>query len=348
MATKPLAPALPPSGQALPPSGQAAPAAKPAPRSTLLGPAISWNRAARWLALIPLGLITAILIGPFVWTLMMSFRRTQEIFTNPYALPIPFRLDNYAYALLPTKAELIALAGHVGVGAQAVDAWLERIGLPDGGFGFFTNIINSFLVVGPALAIVTAISTMAAYVFARRRYEFPGRGLVFVFIFLSMFFPPQITVLSLFQLAVAYGLYNTLWSLILVYPAMALAFNVYILRAFFAQIPTEIEDAARIDGCGDWGLYWRVMFPIAQPAIATTLIFNFNSFWNEFLYALTLVTKPELATVPLASFRWMGENFLDVGGLAAGLIVSITPIVILYLLLSEQFMRGMSAGAVKG
>jgi multiple sugar transport system permease protein/raffinose/stachyose/melibiose transport system permease protein len=245
----------------------------------------------------------------------MSFRRSHEIFANPYGPPIPFRLDNYIYALES---------------------------------GFLNNIVNSALVVAPALLIVTVVTTMAAYVFGRPRFAFPGRGLVFVAIFLSMFFPPQITVLSLFQLAVAYGLYNSLWALILVYPASAIAFNTYILRAFFAQIPTDIEDAARIDGCGDWQLFWRVMFPIARPAIATTVIFNFNGFWNEFLYALTLVTKPELATVPLASFRWMGENFLDVGGLAAGLVISMAPIVVLYLLLSEQFMRGMSAGAVKG
>jgi ABC-type glycerol-3-phosphate transport system permease component len=135
---------------------------------------------------------------------------------------------------------------------------------------------------------------------------------------------------------------------VLVYPATALAITIYILRAFFAQIPTEIEDAARIDGCNEAQLFFRVMFPIAWPAIATTLIFNFNGFWNEFLYALTLVPKPEHATVPLASYRWMGEFYLDVGGLAAGLVISMLPIVVLYMLLSEQFMRGMSAGAVKG
>jgi ABC-type glycerol-3-phosphate transport system permease component len=302
----------------------------------------------RHLALLPLAFVTLVLVGPFVWTVVLSFRRSHEIFANPYGLPIPFRLDNYAYALLPTRPELIDLAGHLGIAPGAVDAWLLSIGLESGGFGFLTNILNSALVVVPALAIVTAVSTMAAFVFARGRYAFPGRGIVFGFIFLSMFFPPQITVLSLFQLAIGYGLYNTLWALVLVSPANALAFNTYILRAFFAQIPSEIEDAARIDGCGDWQLFWRVMFPIARPAVATTLIFNFNGFWNEFLYALTLVTKPELATVPLASFRWVGENFLDVGGLAAGLVISMAPIVILYLLLSEQFMRGMSAGAVKG
>ncbi|HEY3107195.1 MAG TPA: carbohydrate ABC transporter permease [Chloroflexota bacterium] len=302
----------------------------------------------RTLTLLPLGLLTVVLLGPFLWTVSMSFRRSHEIFQNPYGPPIPFRLDNYAYALLPTKPELVALAGHLGRPPAEVEAWLASIGLENGGFGFLTNILNSILVVGPALAIVTVVTTMAAYVFGRARFAFPGRGLVFVFIFLSMFFPPQITVLSLFQLAVGYGLYNSLWALILVYPAGAIAFNTYILRAFFAQIPTEIEDAARIDGCGDWQLFWRVMFPIARPAIATTLIFNFNGFWNEFLYALTLVTKPELATVPLASFRWVGENFLDVGGLAAGLVISMAPIVGLYLFLSEQFMKGMSAGAVKG
>jgi ABC-type glycerol-3-phosphate transport system permease component len=269
----------------------------------------------RWLSLVPLVLLTFVLLGPFLWAIDMSFRRSNEIFQNPYGLPIPFRIENYVYAVES---------------------------------GFLTNILNSALVVAPALIITTTITTMAAYVFGRPRFAFPGRGAVFVVIFLSMFFPPQVTVLSLFQLAIGYGLYNTLWALILVYPAGAIAFNVYLLRAFFAQIPTEIEDAARIDGCGDWVLFWRVMFPIARPAIATTLIFNFNNFWNEFLYALTLVTKPELATVPLASFRWVGENFLDVGGLAAGLVISMAPIVILYVLLSDQFMRGMSAGAVKG
>jgi ABC-type glycerol-3-phosphate transport system permease component len=320
--------------------GVAAPRARSA-----IGARAAWTR---WAALLPLGLLTIVLIGPFLWTVMMSFRRSHEIFQNPYGPPIPFRLDNYAYALLPTRPELESIWTRLGKTPAELDAWLLSIGLENGGFGFLTNILNSALVVGPALAIVTIITTMAAYVFGRQRFAFPGRGLVFVFIFLSMFFPPQITVLSLFQLAVGYGLYNSLWALILVYPAGAIAFNTYILRAFFAQIPSEIEDAARIDGCGEGQLFWRVMFPIARPAVATTLIFNFNGFWNEFLYALTLVTKPELATVPLASFRWVGENFLDVGGLAAGLVISMAPIVILYLLLSEQFMRGMSAGAVKG
>ncbi|MBI2942497.1 MAG: carbohydrate ABC transporter permease [Chloroflexi bacterium] len=310
--------------------------------------ALASRRLSRLLLFIPLGVVTAILLGPFVWTLMMSFRLTNEINNNPYGLPIPFHTYNYTYALLPAKPDLLAMGEAVGIWPEATAAWLDRAGLENGGFGFGTYILNSILVVGPALVIVTVVTTMASYAFGRPRYDFPGRGMVFIFVFLSMFFPPQITLLSLFQLTVTYDIYNTRWALMLVYPATAIAFNTYLLRAFFAQIPTEIEDAARIDGCSDWGMYWRVMLPIARPAVATTLVFNFINFWNEFLYALTLVTKPELNTIPLASWRWVGEYYLDVGGLAAGLVVSILPIVVLYLALSEQFMRGMTAGAVKG
>lgn len=306
------------------------------------------RRAARVLSLLPLVLVTVILLGPLVWTLMMSFRLTNEINHNPYALPIPFHVYNYGYAFLPPREELVSIWHALGRPVETLDAWLRASGMESGGFGFGTYFLNSVLAVGPALVIVTAITTMAAYAFARDRYYFPGRGFVFVFIFLSMFFPPQITLLSLFQLSVSYNIYNTRWALMLIYPAMAIAFNTYLLRAFFAQIPTEIEDAARMDGCNDWQMYWRVMLPIAKPAVATTLILNFNNFWNEFLYALTMVTKPELHTIPLASWRWVGEYYLDVGGLAAGLVVSMLPIIILYSVLSEQFTRGMTAGAVKG
>jgi ABC-type glycerol-3-phosphate transport system permease component len=302
----------------------------------------------RYLWLIPLVAITLVLLGPFIWTLMMSFRLTSEINSNPYGLPIPFHTYNYLYALLPPKEDLLAVSGALGVQPEAVEGWLASIGLPDGGFGFGRYVFNSVLVVVPALAIVTTVTTMAAYAFGRARFAFRGREVVFLFVFISMLFPPQITLLSLFQLTILYNIYNTPWALILVYPSLAIAFTTYILRAFFAQIPTEIEEAARIDGCNDWQLFARVMLPIGRPAVATTLIFNFLSFWNEFLYALTLVTKPDLHTIPLASWRWVGEYYLDVGGLAAGLIVSIIPIIVLYLILSEQFMQGMTAGSVKG
>jgi len=302
----------------------------------------------RTLVTLPLLLVTVVLVGPLIWTALMSFRTNSEINQNPYGLPIPPHFQNYVEALLPDRDTLDAWAPTFGIEERDLHNWLLDNGYDNGGFHFMRYFANSVVVNVGSLILVTLLTTMASFAFARRRYLFPGRGFVFAFIFLSMFFPPQITQLSLFQLTIDYGVYNTLWALIFVYPATRIAFTLYVLRAFFAQIPTEIEDAARIDGSGDWTMFWQVMLPIARPAIAATVLLNFIDFWNEFLYALTLVPKPELATIPLASFHWVGEYQLDIGGLAAGLVISMLPMLILYLCLSDHFMRGMTAGAVKG
>lgn len=259
---------------------------------------------------------TLLIAGPFIWTAMMSFRLTTEINANPYGLPIPFHIENYVYAF--TK------------------------------FGFLQYIRNSAFVTGLALLLATSVTTMAAYGFARKRYLFLGRETLFMLIFISIMFPPQVSLLALFQILVKYKLYNTLWGLVLVYAASALPFNIFILRAFFAQIPQDIEDAARIDGCTDLHMFWRVMLPIATPAVATTIVLNFINFWNEFLYAVTFVTQQSARTLPLAVMFFMGEAYLDVGMLAAGLMVSSLPVIIMYLFLSEQFIKGMTAGALKG
>jgi len=277
---------------------------------------LRWRTLSTGIVLALCFLFTAIVAGPFLWTFIMSFRLTTEIDANHYGLPIPLHFENYIYAF--TK------------------------------FGFAQYIANSTFVTVLALLIATSVTTMAAYGFARRRYAFLFREPLFLVIFISIMFPPQISLLALFQILVKYKLYNTLWGLVLVYSASALPFNIFILRAFFAQIPQDIEDAARIDGCADFGMFWRVMFPIAMPAVATTVVLNFINFWNEFLYAVTFVTQQKARTLPLAVMFFMGEAYLDVGMLAAGLMVSSLPVLVLYLFLSEQFIKGMTAGALKG
>ena len=129
----------------------------------------------RYLWLLPLAAVTLVLVGPFIWMLMMSFRLTTEINSNPYGLPIPFRTFNYLYALLPAKDDLLAITGAFGVPPEAAGAWLASINLPEGGFGFGRYIANSVLVVGPALLIVTAVTTMAAYAFGRPRFAHEAR-----------------------------------------------------------------------------------------------------------------------------------------------------------------------------
>jgi multiple sugar transport system permease protein/raffinose/stachyose/melibiose transport system permease protein len=247
---------------------------------------------------------------------MMSLRTTPEIYEAPYGLPNPPHFEQYVNVF--------------------------RV------FDYARYARNSLIITTGALILITLVGSMAAYAFARPRYRFPFREPLFLLIFLAIMFPPQIMILALYQLMVRYDLYDTHLGLMLVYAATELPLAIYLLRAFYAQIPQEIEDAARIDGCSDFSTFWRVMFPIARPAVTTVLVLNLIRFWNEFLYASVLVTSKDVRTLPLANMFFLGEQYQDIGMLATGLMVSSLPIILLYLLLSEQFIQGMSAGALKG
>jgi ABC-type glycerol-3-phosphate transport system permease component len=273
-------------------------------------------RATRWLLLLPVLVYTAFSAGPYLWTATMSLRTTDEIFRNHYGLPVPPRWANYQRA------------------------WTE--------FGYATYFRNSVIVTVISVVLVTVLGAMAAYAFARRRYAFPGREPLFLLIFLSVMFPPQIMLLALFQILVQYKLFNTLTGLILVYVVTELPLTIYLLRAFFAQIPSELEEAARIDGCSDWRMFWRVMLPIALPAVATTVILNFIYFWNEFLYAVVFITQQHRRTLPLAIQFLVSDQYFDIAMLATGLMISTLPVLLLYVFLSDWFVKGMTAGAIKG
>jgi raffinose/stachyose/melibiose transport system permease protein len=274
------------------------------------------GRARRLFLLVPVLLYTAFSAGPYLWTAVMSLRTTDEIYRSHYGLPIPAHWDKYYVA------------------------WTK--------FGYQTYFRNSAIVAVASVLLVTVIGALAAFGFARRRYAFPLREPLFLLIFLSIMFPPQIMLLSLFQILVQYKLFNSLAGLVLVYVATELPLTIYLLRAFFAQIPTELEEAARLDGCSDWAMFWRVMFPMALPAVATTVILNFIYFWNEFLYAVVFITRQEIRTLPLAIQFLVSDQYFDIGMLATGLMIATLPVLLLYLFLSEWFVRGMTAGAIKG
>jgi ABC-type glycerol-3-phosphate transport system permease component len=270
----------------------------------------------RWLLLLPVLAYTVFSAGPYVWTATMSLRTTDEIHRSHYGLPIPAHWDKY----------------HA--------AWTQ--------FGYASYFRNSAIVAIASVLLVTVLGAMAGFGFARRRYAFPLREPTFLFIFLSLMFPPQIMLLALFQLLVQYRLFNSLTGLVLVYVATELPLTIYLLRAFFAQIPQELEEAARIDGCGDWAMFWRVMFPIALPAVATTVILNLIYFWNEFLYAVVFITRQQIRTLPLAIQFLVSDQYFDIGMLATGLMIATLPVLVLYVFLSEWFVKGMTAGAIKG
>jgi ABC-type sugar transport system, permease component len=258
-------------------------------------------------------LYTIVSGGPFLWVMSMSLRTTPEIFDDPYALPVRLHWEKFA------------------------NAWTNS--------NYGTYFWNSLIVVVTAVALVTLIGAMAAHCLAR--YRFRGSRLVRFVILSGMILPPQLLILSLFQILLDYGLYNSLAGLIIVYVATQLAMTVYILEGFFAQLPQDLFDAARMDGYADFEIFWRITLPIGLPAIFTTVTLNFIILWNEYLYAVVLLTDDEKRTLPLGIMHFMGGHQLDVGMIATGLMIAIAPVILLYALFSETMIKGMTAGAVR-
>jgi multiple sugar transport system permease protein/raffinose/stachyose/melibiose transport system permease protein len=256
---------------------------------------------------------TALTGGPFLWVAIMSLRTTPEIFVAPYSLPTVIHWEKF------------------------VDAWTKS--------NYGTYFWNSVIVVTTAVALLTVIGAMVAHCLAR--YRFRGARLIRFVILSGLILPPQLLVLSLFQILLEYGLYNTLTGLILVYIAGHIAMTVYILEGFFSQIPQDLFDAARMDGYSDFEIFWRITLPIGLSAILTTVTLNFIILWNEFLYAVCLLTEDNKRTLPLGIMHFMGSHSLDVGMLATGLMIAIAPIILLYAFFSETMIKGMTAGAVR-
>jgi multiple sugar transport system permease protein/raffinose/stachyose/melibiose transport system permease protein len=260
-----------------------------------------------------IALWTAFAAGPLTWVAMISLRSTSEFLAAPYALPESWRFDKYA------------------------TAWTAS--------GYDTYFANSLIVVGTSVTIVTIVGAMAAHCLAR--YRFPGNRAVYFLIFSTIVLPPQITIIALFQTLAAIGLYDSRTGLVLVYAAVQLPLTVYILESFFARIPADLFDAARIDGYSEWAAFWKVAFPVAMPAIATVVILNTILLWNEFLYAVVLIADDARRTLPLGIQKFMGDQLEDYGMIATGLMIAIIPVVLVYAFFSEKLIQGMTAGAVK-
>jgi multiple sugar transport system permease protein/raffinose/stachyose/melibiose transport system permease protein len=267
----------------------------------------------RSLLLLALSLYTAFAAGPFVWVATMSLRTTSEISLDHYALPQTLHWEKFP------------------------QAWFNS--------NYNVYFQNSLLVVLSAVAVLTIAGAMAAHCFAR--YRFRANRLFYFIIFSAIIFPPQITIIALFQILVQYGLYNNLAGLALVYVAIQLPLTIYILESFFARIPADLFDAARMDGYSEWQIFWKVSLPIALPALSTTVILNTILLWNEFLYAVVLITDESNRTLPLGIQRFIGDTQEDVGMIATGLMIAIVPVIVVYAFFSERLIQGMTAGAVK-
>ena len=249
---------------------------------------------------------------PLVWMLLTSVKNQREVF-NSF---LPERLDFSNFA----------------------SVWVT-LNLP-------THLINSLYVTSLTVVIVVCVSTLAGYAFAR--YNFPGRDAVFYAFIGAMMIPGQAILIPMFQFLKSIDLLNTLTGLSLSYLGGATAFAIFLMRAFFLGLPKELGDAARIDGAGEFEVFWHVYLPLARPGIATVVIIQSLGTWNEFMFSTTFISSPQLKTVQSALFQAVGRYSTDYTALSSGLILALIPIVTVYLILQKQFIAGLTAGAVKG
>ena len=256
-----------------------------------------------------------LMITPFLYMLSTSLKGQQYVLRlPPQFIPDPATLSNY-----------------------------ERI-LVRGDFGQY--FLNSLMVAVSSTALSVLLSAMMAYGFAR--YRFPGRELMFRLLLLGLMIPAIMLIVPQFVLAKHLGLIDTLPGLVVFYVAGSLALNTFLLRGFFEAIPAELDQAMQIDGAGDWRRFWNLALPLARPALATATIFTFLATWDEFAWALTIISSPEMQTLPIAIALLQGPKGTQWGLVFAASIIAILPVIAVFLAFQRHFVQGLTSGAVKG
>lgn len=257
-----------------------------------------------------------IVIFPMAWLLYSSLKTDQEIFFSPWVLPSSPQWDNF------------------------VRAW------QDAHIGEY--FMNSFIVVLPSLALILIISAMTAYVLAR--FPFPGNRFIFYLFLAGMLFPVFMALIPLFFLVKDLHLLNTYQGLILVYVAFSLPFSVFFLTGFFKSLPSELHEAAIIDGANQYQVFFRIMLPLAQAGLVSIGIFNFLGMWNQYLLPVVLMTdaKRYLLTQGLAFMLHQQYYKNDWSGLFAAVALIMIPTLIVYVIFQGQIQKGITVGALKG
>jgi raffinose/stachyose/melibiose transport system permease protein len=252
-------------------------------------------------------------VGPLLFMLLSSMRSGQEIFSDPLGLPSGFYFGNY------------------------VKTWRDA--------EFATYFGNSLVVVAGAVFIGTAVSAMAAYALAR--YRFRGQGLLIAYFIAGLTLPIRLAAVPIFYLLASMGLIDSRVGLALVYAASGVPFSIFILAAFFRGLPNELEEAARMDGAGEFRIFGLVMLPLVRPALATVALFQFVQLWNDFFFPLILLRTTEKYTLPVGLTYFFGQYQTDWGAVFAGLVITTLPLVLVFLLLTRQIVSGLVAGMSK-
>lgn len=258
------------------------------------------------------------MLVPFIWALSTSFKASKDVFDpNGGVLPNPLSFDAY-------------------------HAVFTQIPFP-------LYFVNSVTVTVFIVMFNVVFDTAAAYAFAKLR--FPGRDVIFGILLVTLMIPSQVNLIPLYRImvwlhdVVPWLGINTLSGIVL--PSMVQVFGIFLLRQFFVAIPDSVIEAGRIDGAGEWRILWKIVLPLAAPAIATLMIFVFLSAWNDFLWPLLVSNSDSNTTLPVGLTLLTRKNTVDWPQIMAGSVITILPMVVIFLILQRRFIEGIAAGATK-
>jgi multiple sugar transport system permease protein len=212
--------------------------------------------------------------------------------------------------------------------------------------GFQGYALNSFIVASVTTLLAFVVSTTSAFAFARLR--FPGRELIFNLYLVTMMIPDMIALLPKFSVMRDFGLANSWAGLWVVYVSGAVAFNTFLLRGFFEELPRDLEEATYVDGGGPWTVYWRVLLPLTRPALATLAIFTFLGAWDDFWWARLLLQDPDLRTLPIGILLFFNAHGTQWSTVFAATTMAALPAIVLFVFFQRYFVAGMRSGSLKG
>ena len=260
-----------------------------------------------------IAIVLLLFLFPIIWTFITSIKDNVTAWSMPPRIFFSPSASNY------------------------VEIFKER--------GLHHNIKNSIIVALGATAISLVLGTPLAYMFARTRYRF--NNFLFIFVFASYILPPIVLSIPLYVAAARVGLLNTYLVVILAHSSFCMAFTVWMLRGFFEEIPVEIEECAKVDGCSNLMTLFKVTLPIARPGLVATVIFCIILSWNDFMYALVL-TGMDTRTLPVAVGQFLTPHGMFWGQMCAAGVIATAPVLVFSLFFQRYLIRGMTAGAVKG
>ena len=279
--------------------------------TSLVNTGLRHGRAATVFIYGVLVVFTMTALTPFSWTLLNSVKTNNEILSSPFSLPEKILWKNYS------------------------EAWTTgRLGV------YFWNSVVSTI---PVVVVSIAISALAGYAFAR--VSFWGKGVLLLLFLFGLTVPFQAKVIHLYYVLMNLRILDNLWGIIL--PSIGGPFGIFLMRAFFLQLPNELADSAKIDGCSEFGVFARVMFPLAQPAVVSLVVFSFMGIWNEYFLALIVLTSDARRTLPLGVVHFQSRYYTDYRLVFAALVLSIIPVVAVYLAFQRQFIRGVAVGSYR-